>query len=300
MHLERVSYGALANCYRLTNGVIELIITGDVGPRIIRFGFIGDRNEFYQADPLEIPADHSVWKLYGGHRLWHAPEVSGRTNAPDNTPITIEDHGDFARLMQPTDEAGIEKQIDIRLSADAAQIQLVHRLINHTLWNVELAVWALSVLNPGGTAIVPLPRRGSHPEDLLPTSSLAIWPYVDLSDPRFGFGHKYIRITQNPNVSTPIKLGAAVPSGWAAYVNAGHLFIKQFEYVDGAVYPDLGSSVEVFANDFMLELETLSPIISLAPAASAEHVERWTLIKGLPEIEGDDAIDQYVLPLIGG
>lgn len=299
MYIERLNYSGL-NCYRLANGVLELIITGDVGPRIIRFGFIGEHNEFYQADPLAIPADRSAWQLYGGHRLWHAPEAAGRTTVPDNTPISVEDHGDLVRIVQPTDAAGIEKQIDIHLTPASNHVRLTHRLINHNLWGIELAVWALSVMTPSGTAVIPLPPRGSHPEDLLPTATLAIWPYVDLSDPRFGFGRKYIRIAHNPHVSTPLKLGAAVPSGWIAYTNANHLFIKQFEYAAGAVYPDLGSNVEVFANDFMLELETLSPLITLAPAASVEHIERWTLVKDVPEVASDDAIDRYVLPVVNG
>lgn len=298
MEIERVSYGKLATCYRLSNGVIELIITGDVGARIIRFGFVGDRNEFYEADPLEIPADREAWQLYGGHRLWHAPEVDGRTNAPDNDPISIENHGDFARIVQPLDETNIAKQIDIRLAPGSASVHLTHRLINRGMWGAELAVWALSVMRQGGTAIIPLPRRGSHPEDLLPTSNLAIWAYVDLSDPRFHFGQKYIRIRQDQYAKTPLKIGASVPNQWAAYANGDHLFIKQFDYQAGANYPDMGSNAEVFTNDYMLELETLSPTLTLAPAASVEHIERWMLAKGIPAIAGDDDVDRHVLPLI--
>ena len=36
---EKVSYGGWPNCVRLNNGKVELIITTDVGPRVIRFGF---------------------------------------------------------------------------------------------------------------------------------------------------------------------------------------------------------------------------------------------------------------------
>jgi len=44
--MEKVTYRGWPNCYRLANGEVELIVTGDVGPRIIRFGFIRDDNEF--------------------------------------------------------------------------------------------------------------------------------------------------------------------------------------------------------------------------------------------------------------
>ena len=43
--MEKIAYRGWPNCYRLANGIVDLIVTGDVGPRIIRFGFAGDVNE---------------------------------------------------------------------------------------------------------------------------------------------------------------------------------------------------------------------------------------------------------------
>jgi hypothetical protein len=298
MLIERLSYKGLPNCCRLSNGVIELIVTEDVGIRIIRFGFVNDRNEFFEADPLELPADRDKWVFYGGHRLWHAPEISGRTDAPDNAPVTVEDHGDFVRLIQTLDVTGIEKQIDIRLAPESANVELTHRLINRSLWAVELAVWALSVMSPGGTAIIPLPPRGTHPQDLLPTSTITLWAYADLSDPRFRFGRKYIYVRQDSSAATPQKIGVSVPDGWAAYANNGHVFVKQVAYVPSVTYPDFGSSIEVFTNTQFIELESLSPVVTLPASSAEEHVERWTLIKDAPAISGDDDVDQYVLPLV--
>ena len=55
--MERVEYGGWANCYRLHNDVVELIVTADVGPRIIRFGFVDrirpDSSPGYRAGALE-------------------------------------------------------------------------------------------------------------------------------------------------------------------------------------------------------------------------------------------------------
>ena len=44
--VEKVAYKGWQNCYRVSNGEVELIVTGDVGPRVIRFGFIGGQNLF--------------------------------------------------------------------------------------------------------------------------------------------------------------------------------------------------------------------------------------------------------------
>ena len=42
--VEKIEYKGWHNCYRVSNGEVELVVTGDVGPRIIRFGFVGGQN----------------------------------------------------------------------------------------------------------------------------------------------------------------------------------------------------------------------------------------------------------------
>ena len=39
--IEKTSYAGWPNCYRMTNGEVELIVTTDVGPRVIRYSFVG-------------------------------------------------------------------------------------------------------------------------------------------------------------------------------------------------------------------------------------------------------------------
>jgi hypothetical protein len=52
----------------------------------------------------------------------------------------------------------------------------------------------------------------------------------------------------------------------------------------------------MFTNADMLELETLGPLTKLAPGASVEHVERWTLYSGAQlDIITDEAIDALLL-----
>src|SRR5215475_104744 len=53
LKVEKVEYKGWQNCYRVSNGEVELIVTGDVGPRVIRFGFVGGQNLFKEyADQL--------------------------------------------------------------------------------------------------------------------------------------------------------------------------------------------------------------------------------------------------------
>jgi len=44
--VEKIEYKGWRNCYRVSNSEVELIVTSDVGPRVIRFGFVGGQNVF--------------------------------------------------------------------------------------------------------------------------------------------------------------------------------------------------------------------------------------------------------------
>jgi hypothetical protein len=293
--LSQTDYAGWANCHKLANGRIELIITGDVGPRLIRFGFVGGENMLFE-DPAGVGrTGGDEWRLYGGHRLWHAPEHPVRTYLPDNAPVQVEDYVGGARVTQPVEAAnGIHKQIDIVMDENAAHVQLTHRLINTGPWPVMLSAWALSVMAGGGTAIIPLPPRGEHPRDLLPTTQLAIWPYTDMADPRWTWGTRHILLRQRD--AAPQKVGLSVPDGWVGYANFGNLFVKRFQPITDAIYPDLNSSVEVFTNNAMLEVETLSPLTQLAPGAAVEHVEHWHLFEGVTAPQNDADVERDILP----
>jgi hypothetical protein len=299
MNMEKIQYEGWPNCYSLSNGVVDLIITGDVGPRIIRFGFVGAGNEFGEFDDMLGKTGGDEWRIYGGHRLWHAPEVKPRTYYPDNGPVEVVEQDGFVRVVQPIEPTtGIQKEIDLHLSPDAAHVTLTHRLRNTNLWSVELAPWALSVMAQNGVAIVPLPPRGSHEENLLPATTLTMWAYTDMTDPRWTWGHKYLLLRQHPEMEQPQKVGAMVPDGWAAYARDGHLFVKRFTFVPGARYPDWGCSVEVFTNADFAEVESVAPFVQLQPGSTVEHVEHWFLFKEVPTPESEADVERHVLPKV--
>jgi hypothetical protein len=299
MNIEKINYRGWPNCYRLSNGLIDLIVTTDVGPRIIRFGFDGNVNEFKEFEDDLGQTGGDEWRVFGGHRLWHAPEESIRTYVPDNVPITLEDHGEFARLVQPAEPlAGIHKEIEIVLQGGKRQATLTHRLRNENLWPVELAPWALSVMAPGGVGIAPQPPRGTHEENLRPANLLTLWAYTDMSDRRWHWGRKYVLLRQEASSVRPQKAGLLVKDGWAAYAREGHLFLKTFDYIPGATYPDLGCNVELFTNADMLEVESLGPLARLDPGQATEHVERWYLFEGVTEPVDDAGVEEHVMPMV--
>ena len=298
--VERVAYGGWDECYRLSNGIVEVIATAQVGPRLIRFGFVDGANEFAEfADQLgKVGGDE--WRIYGGHRLWNAPEHPERTYYPDNEPIKVRIVDEWTlELTQPTEKTtGIQKRLRVSLSPDAAQVTVKHILINRNLWAIKLAAWAISAMAPGGMAILPEPPFIPHPEKLLPARPLVQWHYTDLSDPRWKCGRKFILLRQDPNRPEPQKLGLANLAGWCAYAKGERLFVKTFRHLADAPYPDFGCSNEVFTNADMLELEPLSPLTKLQPDEALEHEERWHLFQGVTVSEDEEQLAQTLATLL--
>jgi hypothetical protein len=89
VRVEKTEYKGWPTCYRVSNGEIELVVTGDVGPRVIRFGFIGGPN-FFKEFPEQLgKSGEEKFQLRGGDRVWKAPEDPVATWAPDNVPVEI-------------------------------------------------------------------------------------------------------------------------------------------------------------------------------------------------------------------
>lgn len=304
MQIETISYGGWATCFRLWEGDIEVIVTADVGPRIIHYGFIGDDNILKVYPEQQGLTGGDDYRSYGGHRLWHAPENDPRSYQPDNDPV---DHFelDNVHYFVPHAESktGIQKQLSIHFEKDILVVN--HTLTNHGLWPVEISPWAITVLRSGGVAIMPLPPHQSHQLQKLPTHSVTLWSYTSLSDQRLHFGDKYILVGQSTDIQNPLKIGLhVIPEyvwsvGWLAYVNHGNMFVKSFHPAENhAQFPDLGSQVEVFTNGKMLELETLGELKTLRPEESIVHREYWSLHADVPMPESDVDIGQNILPMI--
>ena len=293
--ISKVEYGGWPNCYKVSDGNIELIATSDVGPRIIRFGFVDGANEFCEFSEQMGKIGGDEWRNYGGHRLWHSPESRARTYYPDNRPIEVEEIEGGIRLIQYTEpNTGIAKSIELVMDPGAGKVTVRHAMTNKSVWPLEFSLWALSVMAPGGVGIAPQTQE-AHPEGLLPNRWLALWPYTDLQDKRLALGERFIILRQDANATGPCKIGVSVTDGWAAYANRGHLFLKEFEYVEDAAYPDGGVSVEIYTNNRMLELETLSPIMLVESGETVEHVEIWQLYRDVSLPEDAQAITEEVI-----
>jgi hypothetical protein len=309
--VEIVEFGGWGRNVRLSNGDAELIVTLDVGPRVLSYRLLDGENVFKVYDEQLGGSGESGWQIRGGHRLWASPEDPARTYVPDNGPVQSQELGPgrILVLMPPDPTFGLQKEMEITLGPTGSKVSIVHRIRNAGRQPTELAIWSLSVMKPGGVEVIPLPEKAPHPggsedataETFAPQLSLAMWSYFDFKDPRWGFGTDAITLRQDPETDLgPTKLGVLNRLGVVGYLNEGTLFVKRFPFVPGRPYPDLGVNYETFTNRDMIELETLGPLVRLGPGEAVEHVERWELFGGVEAEAGPEGAKAAVLPLLEG
>jgi hypothetical protein len=293
--IEKLSWGGWPNCYRISNGEVDLIVTSDIGPRIMRYGFVNGQNLFKNYEESMGHSGEPEWMLRGGHRIWAAPEQAPRTYAPDNGPVDIRVEGDVVIATQPVEPStGLQKSVTVKLDASGTNVEVLHRIRNTLLWDIEVAPWAVTMMAQRGVGITGFPPRGKHPDVLPPTHPLVMWAFTDLADPRWTFTKKYVVLRQDPSNAVPQKIGHFNPETWGAYLLNHELFIKRTIADPAQTYCDFGCSFEIFTRDDILELETLGPLTKLAPGASVKHPERWSLHRADLQAVSDDGLDQLL------
>lgn len=300
INVEKIAYKGWQNCYRVSNGEVELIITGDVGPRVIRFGFVGGQNLFKEFSAQLGTANEEEFQLRGGQRVWKAPEDPVATWAPDNVAVTVTATPSGVIATAPVEPlTHLQKEIEVRMAPRGTEVEVIHHITNRGLFSLEYSAWAITMMAPGGVAISAFPPRGKHPQVLEPTNPLVMWAYTDLSDKRWVFTKKYMVLKQELGHPEPQKIGMFNAHTWGAYVLNGEVFVKRAEALPGKAYPDFGCSIELFTNSDFLEMETLSPLMNVAPGKTAEQVEHWSLRRGVRLTElTDEALDTTILPLL--
>jgi hypothetical protein len=289
--MEKVEFKGWKNCVEMQSGDFRIIITTEIGPRVIG-GFLGSSpNLFYVDESTAGDSGGDEWKIYGGHRLWTSPEEKPRTYEPDNSQVKVTETDEGISFSSGTDpKTGIFKDMIIKPLGDN-KFKVTHILRNDNVWDVELAAWALSVMAPGGMSVVPQPQGDKTA--LLPNRYFTIWPYTNMGDARLTFGDKFIFMKQDSQAEYPCKYGLNGEDGWMAYVNNGVAFVKSYEHLIDAEYPDNGCSIELFTNDFMHEIETLSPLYQLGPEEEIIHVEEWKAVDDIGQISSEADAAKY-------
>lgn len=251
----------------------KLGIALDFGIRIVYAACEGMENLFYE-QPDDLSDGYCTpegWRLYGGHRMWPAPE-SELCSAPDNAPIRwIPEKNGVLLLQEPDTVIGLEKSLRLRFAEDGG-ILLEHSLKNVSDRQIVCASWGISSVAPGGIARVDFSPDGQPA--LQPQRTVALWQDTALDDPRFHFSKDSLTATFLP-LDNFCKIGLYSRRGRVVYENNRQRLIMTFAAPPIDCLADGGCNFELFLCRHFMELETLGTLSSLAPGETASHWETW-------------------------
>ena len=285
--IKETTYKNFGKCLSISNDTMEVYVTIDIGPRIIKCNLNGKENLLFEdierkktSDVSSVFGEGKLWYIYGGHRMWLSPEKFPETYYPDCEKVVYSVNQTGAVFDPPLQTVtGLQFSMSISMDETEPKFTVTHTVKNMKKDAVTGAVWCLSVMDKNGAVIVP---QSDENTGLLANRVLALWPYTKMTDPRIFWGDRYIALRQDPHISQSIKFGINNTAGKIAYVNHGQALVKSYAVNPNGIYPDFGCSCEAYACDLFTEAESLSEMKTLKKGEQLIHTETWTLT---PDVE---------------
>ncbi len=256
------------DAYRLTNGIVSLYITPQIGGRIIQMQ-LGDQEYFFVNHELEgkvLPESQNNpqtgWANYGGDKVWPGPEGWSSDDEWSSIPDYVIDGSVYQaeivkdspqevalRMTSPPDSrTGIQLERTVHLYAGTTRIKIDQVMRNISRRQVRWGIWHLaqndssdahdhSKPNPEFYIYIPLNPHSKYPRGYYNYYGDVRHPSYDVID-----GGRLLRIHYQYRVG---RVAADSSQGWFAVVNGQKniAYIENIPYFPDREYPD-GASVE--------------------------------------------------------
>lgn len=281
--IKTVSYKGWDDATLLTNKIVELIFVPQIG-RIMRYGYVGGINLLWNNAALagkttDIAAPNADWQNYGGDKLWPAPQaVWGWPPDPvmDSGTQTVKTlAGNKLQTQgQRSPKHNLRFRREIALDATGTGVTFVNTVFNTGEKEAEWSVWEVAQVDSPDIVILPLHKGGKFPTG-----------YYTFKDSAPAEGRLKImgnEIRLERDAKNACKIGSDSPLGWLAAEKSGIRFEVSHKAEPKANYPDDGCHLEVYTNPdpaAYIEMELLSPLVTLSPGEKYSHTTRWKLSK---------------------
>ena len=284
---------------QLDAGAVRIVATTSVGPRVLALHSGDSANAFAELPGMTLPCPGSdPIHLRGGHRLWAAPEDPRVTYRPDDDPVIVSEIPGGVRLAtKPDPVAGTSRETSITVTGPE-RLRLEYRVVNTADHPQRLAAWAITMMAPLGRAWLPFLPGEFDLGGFQAQRNIALWSYSRTDDPRFILGDGAIEvrssiIPQHQGLGS-FKVGTSLRRGWMAHWRDGLLFVKRAGHDESRPYADMGASAQVYTHAEFTELETLGPLMDLAPGEAAVHAEDWE-VQAVGEAEAERLVTSGAL-----
>ena len=147
LQIERTEFLGWREAYRVRLGEAEMVVVSEIGPRVLSLS-VGDGPNLLFVDEETVGRGQgdAAWHVYGGHRVWVAPETED-TYAADNARCEVEVFDDELTVIAPVaSRTKLQKRLTVTVWDG-------HFVIEHGVRNTgdmlyTGAVWALTCVEP--------------------------------------------------------------------------------------------------------------------------------------------------------
>jgi hypothetical protein len=298
--VELTAYQGWRDCYRLTNGEVELVIAPAIA-RVVHYGFVGEPNTLWlNPGTLGQPVKPGEWPNHGGDKAWIWPQEewevrTGRAWPPppatDQVPHQAEVvDGNVVRLTSPLVAGyGVRIVREIRLEPKGTKVHLLTRLEKlRDGADFPVAAWVVAQLPVPDVLIARL-----HPESALREGfklfSAAPWKAIR----KLGAD---ILIPERPtDVSAKLGCDAEI----LAWYRSPYLVVHRSR-IDRLSDFQPGDHAQIYSNPDTLpyiELEFTSPLRLLRRGESVALKVEWELFRVPPEKGTVEALAEQIRSL---
>lgn len=265
----------------LRTRTLRLVAVTSRGPRL---AFIGRAD----GDNLLLWAPRKYrrgsWDLMGGHRLWTArpgADESEETYRPDNRACDASVTPTGFSITAPVDRE-TRLQRGFRVRADGADRVVIEHFATNTgdmLWSGGL--WALTCTRPTPSTTYVAPLGDGSRWDYATIVAFHTWGGGHgghgFDDPQFAFTRDQLVLRPSGREN---KRMLKADAGILALHDPARdvLFAKHTPYEPHGAYP-LATNLALYVgpDNFMVEMETMGPSITLKPGETLRHTEAWVL-----------------------
>ena len=274
LRIEQTEFRSWREAYVVSLGQAEMVVVAEIGPRILSLSVGRGLNLLFVDEEMTLGSEEGTgdWRLYGGHRIWVAPETDD-SSAPDNVrcEVKISDEG-LTVLAPVAPRTQLQKRLTI--SQRRGRFVVEQGVRNCGDSPTIGAVWALTCVLPDGVVAFPWGSGGAW--DL---KKIVYWKQwlgsgTDVTSDQWQPGPDVFCIEPTGEEG---KVGSNPPEGWVALCREDGTFIKSYRWAPGARYPDEDCSLQVYTCDHFVELETLGPLTTFHPGIEVVHEEVWTV-----------------------
>lgn len=276
------AYHGWTNAWFLNNGLVQAVVVPAIG-RVMQFSFIGEEGVFWENRELDGKSGDwkSGWANFGGDKTWPSPEGEwakftrreGWCPPPafDSLPVEAKVEGSDLLLTSPIDPFyAIRVRRRIHLEADQPAMTITttyERVVGEA---AQIGIWVITQLKEPVKIFAPVPAITADP------NKYVLLMKETPSDVKVDRG--LLSLSRNSKKAHKIGL----ESGTLLWIGEKHALRIDSPRLPNHVYPDKGSSAEIYTNPDPLkyvELETLGPLHLMQGGHYIQRINTYTLFK---------------------